>query len=372
MITRREFNSAIVGAGTAAASAQILAASTSDAIGTARGPRIPFGSAFPPGRLGDAAFEHAIVQNCQQIVPEWGLKWRQLRPAQAQSAACSTTDYKFGPFDELHTFAEKNGLEVRGHPLIWGDPFKLPKWANEIRTEKEAKQQIEWHIRCVMGRYPGIKSWDVVNEPIGKVDKKGNWDPKFSKDGLRPSVWLEKIGPSYIHHAFQVARSVNPNVQLVLNDFNIEISSKKRGRLLEVVKQLHSDELIDAVGLQCHITGGLKIHDKELRAFVQELDQRGLKVLITELDVKDHRLPADIDKRDHDVAESVRSLLKAVAVPGAVSALLTWGITDRYTWLSTSVQRHDKLPLRPLPLDCNYQPKEMMKVIQEFCRGDLQ
>jgi endo-1,4-beta-xylanase len=47
---------------------------------------------------------------------------------------------------------------------------------------------------------------------------------------------------------------------------------------------------------------------------------------------------------------------------------VTWGITDRYTWVPMWYKRKDGLPNRPLPFDANYQPKPLWNVIDYFCQ----
>ena len=51
-----------------------------------------------------------------------------------------------------------------------------------------------------------------------------------------------------------------------------------------------------------------------------------------------------------------------------LETVITWGITDRYSWSPEHFKRNDRLPNRPLPLDSNYRPKPMMRVIDEFRR----
>jgi endo-1,4-beta-xylanase len=50
------------------------------------------------------------------------------------------------------------------------------------------------------------------------------------------------------------------------------------------------------------------------------------------------------------------------------SAIITWGITDRYTWVPTWYKRTDGLANRPLPFDENYRPKPLWSAIDYFCR----
>ncbi|HEY9637572.1 MAG TPA: endo-1,4-beta-xylanase, partial [Coleofasciculaceae cyanobacterium] len=55
--------------------------------------------------------------------------------------------------------------------------------------------------------------------------------------------------------------------------------------------------------------------------------------------------------RDRIVAKVYEDYLSVVLEEPAVIAVLTWGLSDRYTWHSQFNPRQDKAPVRPLPLD---------------------
>lgn len=79
--------------------------------------------------------------------------------------------------------------------------------------------------------------------------------------------------------------------------------------------------------------------------------------MITELDVEDQGLPVDVSARDRRIAGVYEDYLSVVLDEPAVVAVLTWGLSDRSTWLSTYAARDDKAPVRPLPFDSNLKPK---------------
>jgi len=123
---------------------------------------------------------------------------------------------------------------------------------------------------------------------------------------------------------------------------------------------------LDAIGLQGHLKGELEIDKEGLGAFVRELRKAGLAVLVTELDVVDNQLPADLPSRDAQVASRADEFIAAITAEAPVAALLTWGITDRYTWVPMYFKRSDGLPNRPLPLDESYRPKPFMQVLNRL------
>lgn len=75
------------------------------------------------------------------------------------------------------------------------------------------------------------------------------------------------------------------------------------------------------------------------------------------MDVNDSQLPRDIQRRDRIVAGVYEDYLSVVLDEPAVIAVITWGLSDRYTYLSEFHPRSDHQPVRPLPMDTNLQPK---------------
>jgi endo-1,4-beta-xylanase len=94
-----------------------------------------------------------------------------------------------------------------------------------------------------------------------------------------------------------------------------------------------------------------------LKAFLRDIASLGLKIMITELDVIDQKLPLDINVRDRIVARVYEDYLSVALDEPAMIALVTWGLSDRYTWLSWFRPRYDGSQVRPLPLDANLRPK---------------
>ncbi len=49
----------------------------------------------------------------------------------------------------------------------------------------------------------------------------------------------------------------------------------------------------------------------------------------------------------------------------SLQTIITWGLTDRYTWLASIHPRRDGLPVRPLPYDSNFIPKPAWEAIHQ-------
>ena len=91
---------------------------------------------------------------------------------------------------------------------------------------------------------------------------------------------------------------------------------------------------------------------------------RGLKILITELDVLDDGLPADSAERDAAIGDAYRLYLDTSLAEPAVASVITFGLSDRYTWLQEDYPREDGEPRRPLPFDDELQPKPAYDALQ--------
>jgi len=331
-------------------------AMSSDAHAGAR--VIPYGAAIRNRLLSeDPDYPGAFVTHCQQIVDEGALKWLDVRPSRER--------FVFDQPDRNLAFASKHGMEMRGHTLVWYGA--MPDWTNGIRSAAEAERELVTHIETVMGQYVGtIKSWDVINEAIP--------DNPATPSDLRPLIWRERLGDDYVALALRTAAAVDPSAQLVINEYDVEFVGdryrRKREAFLRLIRSLKDRDVpLHAVGLQGHLHGELEIDGDGLSAFVAEVRGLGLDVLVTELDVIDDQLPGRLDVRDALAAARAYDFLAAVHAVARPTAILTWGITDKYTWVPTWFKRKDGLPNRPLPLDANYRAKPLLQVIELFARG---
>ena len=298
-----------------------------------------------PGRGGDPAYAALVKQQMSILVAENEFKFGPIHP--------QPTTFFFDDADTIINFAEHNNMKMRGHNFVWHRA--LPPWFATTVTPANAEHVLVNHIETVAGRYKGrIHSWDVVNEAIQVSDNLPN--------GMRNSPW-QKVLPNYIDIAFRTARRVDPHALLTYNDYDIEAedasSSAKRSAVLALVRGMQQRGVpIDAIGIQSHIHAGPNhVYGPALRAFMADVQSLGLKIMLTEMDVNDRDLPADIPTRDAAVAGLYAGYLNTTLANPNVLALLTWGITDKYTWLNHEGARKDGLPERCLPFDADLKPK---------------
>jgi endo-1,4-beta-xylanase len=149
-------------------------------------------------------------------------------------------------------------------------------------------------------------------------------------------------------------------------------AAKQRVTLQVIDTLLNAGVPVHAFGLQAHLSADRFAERFDARAyqgFLRELTDRGLRVLITELDVLDDGLPADIHVRDRGVADVYRRYLDTVLSTDAVSAVLTFGLSDRYTWLQDDYPRSDGAARRPLPFDPHLRPAPAFAAVEAALAG---
>jgi endo-1,4-beta-xylanase len=349
MLTRRQ---ALAGATALAAAA----AGAGDAV--AARPPIAMGSAAEIGAFrDDPRYREALKTHCDVIVPMNDLKWEALRHDRAS--------FDFSGADELVAFAIANRQALRGHTLLWGEA--LPPWVKAMSTRAEAERELIRHIEVVVDRYRGrIATWDVVNEVI-------RFDPREGGP-YRDTIWQRLLGPEHIDIAFRTAASVDPKARLVLNDFNFEESdggtAERRKAALAIIRRLKDKGIpVHGLGMQAHLYGENTIDSHGIQQFMRDLAALEVEVEVTELDVIDWKLPADPGTRDRASASLVAAYLDAVVSARLPKAIVTWGLSDRYTWINETFPRKDGARARPLPLDADYKPKPMMAVLGRYRRG---
>lgn len=296
-----------------------------------------------------------VAEQCAIITPGTEAKWWDIEPHDGQ--------FKFDQLDWLVDFAQKHGIMVRGHNLLWA--VYNPLWAEmAVMLEGRGPEILRRHILTEVGRYKGrIQFWDVSNEPS---------DPLYNPldDGLVNNMWRRHIGPLVDDDAFRWAAEADGSAVLFVNDGNFEYDEPdretKRNIYLKLVENwLKRGVPIKGFGLETHLRPAGRIAEKQYRRFLAELAGLGMTIHITELDVADRDLPGDIAQRDRIVAACCKQVLDIALDEKAVKAVVTWGLSDRYSYKlsEADAQRPDGLPPRNLPYDADLKPKPMWQAI---------
>ena len=327
-----------------------------------------FGSALRAEVIAhDQGLRDLFLRECDYFTPEVALKWEAIERTPGA--------FRFAAMDALVDFALANRKQLSGHTLIWHN--SVPPWAPALLLEKDGWAILQRYFQAVISRYGhAIAQWDVVNEPI---------ETGYRMDGLRESIFLQAFGPDYIARALREARRLAPTAKLMINEFGLEyasqVESDRRYLFLKLIERLkRADVPLDGIGLQAHLDlskGALSADG--LGRFIKELDDLGLFVVISELDVKEYDYILPVAQRDARVADETRRYLDIVLAQPAVRGISTWGLSDRHSWLEITADDLARYPTawkdgtspgvnRGLPFDHSLNPKPMRQALIEAAR----
>ena len=298
------------------------------------------------------------------ITPENSLKWMFVQPY--------PNSFNFTVADKYVNIGIKNKMHIVGHALVWHS--QLADFMQNVKSKAEMNKHFENHINTVVSRYKGkIDAWDVVNEA-------------FNEDGsLRESVFYKFLGKNYIEKAFKLANEIDPNADLIYNDYNL-YKKEKRDGVIQMVKQMQSKGIkIDGIGVQAHWSLNQPSLN-EIEQIIFDISELGVDVMFTELDIS--VLPSPWEQVGAEVSQNFsrfegdakmnpypdklpKSIQNKLAKryndifqlfikhSDKISRVTFWGVMDKHSWLNN-------FPIKgrtnyPLLFDRNYQAKEAHK-----------
>lgn len=317
-------------------------------------------------------YTNLLTKHFNSVTAEDQMKFDALQPSEG--------NFSFGTADQMVDFAVSNGMQVRGHALVWHR--QTPSWVFSGSRE-QVLQRMKSHINNVMKHFQGkVQIWDVVNEAI--MDD-GSYRTANEEEGQQ-SGWYGALGESYIAEAFIAAREADPTAKLFYNDY-YNYHPVRRQAIYEMLAGLLDDGVpVDGVGIQAHLNlePGTDPSEQSYHQTVEKLEEAiqmyaslGLDVQVTEMDLSVYlrgvqytsdmfytpaTFTAEVQEQQ---AERYREFFEMFRRNSdVISSVSLWGIADDNTWLSEfSSGRQDF----PLLFDAQQQPKPAFWAVVDFC-----
>jgi endo-1,4-beta-xylanase len=308
------------------------------AAAVANGRRI--GAAVQSGLLNEARYSGTVAREFNYLTAEYEMKWG------AVEATRGNNDFFAG--DAIVSFARGQGMDVKGHALLWHQ--SLPAWVSGL-SASDLRAAVAAHIREVAGHFRGrVHAWDVVNEGVSDDGA-----------GLRDTVFRQKLGDGYIAEAFRLAREADPGALLFYNDYGGEGAGAKSNRIYDLMRGLIADGVpIDGIGLQMHVSANNRPSDGNIAANMQRLAGLGLLVHISEMDVKVNGVGGSTAQRLDAQKTAYRSIVAVCLAEPRCEAVTFWGVSDAHTWISGDT---------PLLFDAQYVAKPAYAGVLDALRG---
>lgn len=307
------------------------------------------GTCVQTPQLNDPQWVELATTHFNRLTPEFEMKM--------ETVLQTDGSLRFERPDSIVAFAKAHGLAVHGHCLIWyaedGGRFR------ELDGNAFLNAYVDY-IHGVMGRYAGfIKTWDVVNEPV--TDEGST---------LRDCLWSQKLGEDYIGLAFTAAHQADPQAVLLMNEYNLEYTPKKRATLLRAAERaLKAGAPLHGIGTQTHIGGD--VPPGAIRATIRDIVSLGLKVHVSEIDITLHESrPVNAVEPRLDQLRVLNEIVEAYhEVPEAQRVGMTfWGVRDIDSWQNSGPHPRPIFD-EPLPFDRYGRPKPMAQELAQTLRG---
>lgn len=254
--------------------------------------------------------------------------------------------------DLIANFAQQNGMQLRGHTLLWHSFGAAPDWFFEGGNASVIRRRLETYIHDVVTHFRGkIYAWDVVNEVAS------DGETTYRED----SRWYRALGPDYIEWCFRAAHDADPNTLLFINDYDTEEERKGR-HVMTIVDDLISKGVpLHGVGHQLHLKYPQTIDG--VRRIFRETEARNLINHVTELDVSVYNDPGscfsnregcepDFGSADNIPPERMaqqvrlyRELFTLFREHESLTSVTLWGLTDQDSWLNGFPARRTNAPL---------------------------
>jgi endo-1,4-beta-xylanase len=315
------------------------------------------GTAVIPFDLDTPAYTAVLAEQFSAVTPGNEMKWGVVEPTQGQ--------FDWSGADRLVAFAQQHGQLVRGHTLLWHN--QLPTWlttgvANGTITSSQLMGLLEQHIFTEVGRYRGrIWQWDVANEFFLDANP----------SGINPNdFWVSNLGAGVIPQAFKWAHEADPHALLFYNDYNIAgedgTNAKSDAVYTWLQQMLDQGVPINGVGDQGHLDTQFGFNPQQMKQDLQRYASLGLKVAVTEADVRTFVNNATDQVPTNNLAlfaqpyEFSQMLGACLEVPECIS-FTVWGFGDADSWVPGFFTGEGYATL----YDVNLNPKPAFSALQQ-------
>ncbi|MDR0482940.1 MAG: endo-1,4-beta-xylanase [Cellulomonadaceae bacterium] len=230
-------------------------------------------------------------------------------------------------------FADR-GVSLKGHPLVWHTA--QPSWMVG-KPVKETAALLRARIRREVGDFAGLVDlWDAINETVIM--------PVFTaEENATTPLARDRGRAAMVRLAMEEARTANPQVKLILNDFDMSTAYEA---VIELV--LEAGIRIDYLGLQSHQHQGYWGKEKLLR-ILDRFSRYNIPIHFTETTMLSGDVMPDhiVDLNDWQVdewpsteegearqADELEEWYRTLVAHPAVHAITYWGLGDRGMWLN--------------------------------------
>jgi GH35 family endo-1,4-beta-xylanase len=221
-------------------------------------------------------------------------------------------------------------------PAELARPIVANAFIEKSDEEKKAliTQAMETWIKGMVGHFKErVHAWDVLNEPIADNGTlrgvEGGLPTDMDNDDFYYGFYM---GKEYGALAFKWAREADPTALLFINDYNLEYSPGKLGKLIDYVNYIDANGgKVDGIGTQMHI--GITTDKASITKMFQTLAATGKLIRVTELDITIGSASPSAEQlaQQADMYQFVVEQYLALIPTSQQSGITIWSLTDSKT-----------------------------------------
>ncbi len=240
-----------------------------------------------------------------------------------------------GAINALDWLADQ-GIDARGHVMVWPGADNLPNDIRQMLADNDltpAEQQtvrtrIANHIAAIGAATNGrVVDWDVINET------------RTNNDLMRELAEGDQAMVTWMQQAAAAA----PGTGLYINDFGILNTwgrGANRNQYFNTIEELQAGGApVTGVGFQGHFTEGDIIGPEEVWQVLDQFQQLGLDMQVTEF---------DLNTTDEQLqAEYTRDFMTAVFAHEGMNAFIQWGFWEDGHWRPDAAMFRSDWSIKP-------------------------
>lgn len=216
---------------------------------------------------------------------------------------------EYGLTDAIAEWCMANGVQMKGHTLLWANEAGIPPWSQGLPAEDAQRAR----VFDLMGRYKGkIGYWEVVNEPVNAP----------GVPVAAPQAW---------------AREADADARLIINEYGIFYEGHPRFfAFLE--NTLRDGVPFDAIGIQAHAPVNTAFPLDRVRTILDAYAVLGKEIHITEFTPPSNgRKVLGAPWRDawteDEQADYAEKFYRVCFAHPAVAAISWWDFSDMGAWV---------------------------------------
>lgn len=257
--------------------------------------RFGFGSAIN-NNISNPNYAAFFRTNFQWAVMENESKWYYNEP--------SRSNVTYTVANNITNFCHTNGITLRGHTLFWAVEDNVQNWVRNL-SDANLRMHLTNRLHSAVNHFKGtFVHWDVNNEM------------------LHGDYFGQRLGGWVNPWMFQRARSLDPQVKLFVNDYNVVAGNETEAYKQQILGLIASNAPIDGIGAQGHF--GATINPLLTESRLDSLAELGLPIWISEYDSEN----ADELVR----ADNLEMLYRIAFSKPSVEGVLMWGFWAGSHW----------------------------------------